>query len=274
MLALLTIGSMNLETASAWGPEGHLQIGELALRLADEQAASRIWLLLGTNDIDAVNKACNWPDEIEETPQWEWAAAQHFVNIPRAAQWYERERDCPDGLCVTEAIKKYAGQLTDSRLGRERRWQAFAWLCHLVGDLHQPLHAGYPDDRGGNYVQISYKGEQDNLHQFWDRILIRERLPSGSWQKHRPDGTMRVAEMVWNPYETDNWTSESHALVRQASYPPGEVIQSDFADRSWLLIQNQWRKAARRLAQILNATIGEGQLIIDRSGAAVNGEEE
>ncbi len=272
ILVLFVLGVMFQEPARGWGDEGHFQIGKLALQAADASAASRVWEILGTNDMEALVEACNWPDHVRETPHWEWSAPQHFVNIPRAASQYKRERDCADGLCVTEAIKKYAGQLADSRRNGKSRWQAFAWLCHLTGDLHQPLHAGYLDDFGGNNVEISYRGEEANLHQFWDRVLIRERLPQSSdWPKRIAENTQQRAGMHWNPSEVDGWTSESHALVKQASYPPDPVIGADFADQSWLLIQLQWLKAGKRLAQILNATLGEGEIITERAGSWENG---
>ena len=86
---------------------------------------------------------------------------------------------------------------------------------------HHPLHAGYLDDRGGNSVEIIYRGQEANLHQFWDRVLIQERLPHHSdWQKHIPGLTAHSAANAWNPSELNDWTSESHALVKLASYPP------------------------------------------------------
>jgi hypothetical protein len=267
LLTLVLAGccALNPVSVRAWGPEGHLQIAELALQAMDAEAAAQLREILGSSDMAAVDEACNWPDVVRKTPQWEWSAPQHFVNIPRTASLYERERDCPDGLCVTEAIKKYAGQLADRRLDLKTRREAFAWLCHLVADLHQPLHAGYLDDRGANYVQISYQGEQENLHQFWDRMLIRERFTDPlDWQKRNAGKLAWPVGNTWNPSETDDWTSESHELVKTASYPPGNIIQSDFADRSWVIIQEQWIKAGRRLARILNATLGAGKVVLSR----------
>ena len=270
VLALIALGTLSPEAARAWKSEGHNQVGRLALEAVDEQARSRLWHLLGTRDLAAVDEACNWPDEFEDRPEWEWAAPQHYVNISRADGQYERERDCPDGLCVTEAIKKYAGQLADPRLGAEKRWEAFAWLCHLVGDLHQPLHAGYLDDQGGNLIKISYQGEQINLHQFWDQVLIRERQARAEdWRQHITGDPEQDTGNIWNPSETDDWTSESHALMKRASYPPGDVIKTEFADQGWLLIQQQWLKAGERLAQILNATLGNGEVVL--SGELASG---
>jgi hypothetical protein len=261
---LLILASLNPVTARAWGSEGHVQVGKLALQDLDPTASAWIQDVLGTDDIAAIKKACNWPDHFGDAPGWEWSEPQHYVNIPRSASQYDRERDCPDGLCVTEAIKKYAAQLGNARLDKRRQWKAFAWLCHLVGDLHQPLHAGYRDDRGGNYVKVSYRGEDINLHQFWDRTLIQERLESdGNWQKPALAGNYLLSGKPWNPAETDTWTDESHRLAGEAAYPPGETIQADFAANSWLLIRQQWLKAGERLARILNAVVGEGEIELD-----------
>jgi len=262
---LLILTSLNPVTARAWGPEGHVQVGMQALQGLDPVASAWIQDVLGTDDRAAINRACNWPDQVRETPAWEWSAPQHYVNIPRSASHYDRQRDCPDGLCITEAIKKYADQLGDPRLDKRKQWQAFAWLCHLVGDLHQPLHAGYRDDRGGNQVQVSYKGEAINLHHFWDYTLIQEHLqPSDNWQKPASVHDLLLSDEPWNPVEIDAWTDESHTLVAEAAYPPGEIIHADFAENSWLLIRQQWLRAGQRLARILNAVVGEGEIDLDR----------
>lgn len=257
-ILLLILTSLKPVTALAWGPEGHFQVGKLALKSLDATAAAWLYDVLGTDDEAAIDQACNWPDHVRDTPEWEWSDLQHYVNIPRSSSHYDRQRDCPDGLCVTEAIKKYASQLNDPRLDKRKHWQAFAWLCHLVGDLHQPLHAGYEDDRGGNNVEVSYLGESLNLHWLWDSAMVREYLgPNGSWQRPASTGGHRLAGKQWNPAETDRWTDESHRLVKEAAYPPGDIIQVDFAENSWLLIRKQWLKAGERLARILNSVAGE-----------------
>ncbi len=270
-IIFIVLSSMPSATAFAWGPEGHLQVGMLALQGLDQAAASWVEEILEGDDAEAVDQACNWPDAVRKTPEWEWSAPQHYVNIPRSSAHYDRQRDCPDGLCVTEAIKKYAAQLGDPQLERRRQWEAFAWLCHLVGDLHQPLHAGYRDDRGGNDVEVSFQGETINLHQCWDSTLIRENLgPGGDWHKPASAANLDFSGNRWNPALINDWTDESHWLVKEAVYPPGEIIQTDFAEGSWILIREQWLKAGDRLALILNATVGEGEV---EPGQSQNGSE-
>lgn len=254
---LLFLTLLSPVSARAWGPDGHFQVGKLAMQGLDPTASAWLHDVLGTDDDAAIKQACNWPDHVRDKPAWDWSAPQHYVNIPRSASHYDRQRDCPGGLCATEAIKKYAGQLGDPRLDERKQWEAYAWLCHLVGDLHQPLHAGYGDDRGGNDVNVSYRGEAINLHRFWDSTLIQEHLGANSnWQKPLATVSPRLAGKPWNPAEIDAWTDESHRLAREAVYPPGKVIQADFAENSWLLIRQQWLKAGQRLARILNTTVG------------------
>ena len=52
------------------------------------------------------------------------------------------------------------------------------WLLHLVGDVHQPLHAttrvssAQPDgDAGGNLVKVCNPGCNTELHAIWDNLL-------------------------------------------------------------------------------------------------------
>lgn len=250
--------------AGAWGYQGHAQVGRIALSLVDEKAGLYLQGILGTDILPASDEACSWPDVWRETPEGKSSAPRHYVNIPRASSEYERERDCPDGLCVTESIKKYADQLSDPRLDQEQHWRAYAWLCHLVGDVHQPLHTGYKDDRGANYVKIVFNGEEGDLHQFWDRLLIQDRLgASGEWPQTASGDVTGNLSTTWNPVETDEWTTESHQLVKTVAYPEDTDIQAEFADRSWLIIQDQVQTAGYRLARILNATIGEGEVRLE-----------
>jgi len=262
----------------AWGSESHRIIGQTALSMTDKTAFAAVVGILGSDSKEAVARACFWPDTVRESPGWEWSAPQHYVNIPRSALHYDRQRDCGDGMCVTEAISKYANELSRPDLDPDKRWQAFAWLCHVVGDLHQPLHAGYRDDRGGNYVNVEYKGESWNLHQFWDWVLIRDRLGRGDrWDRPFGEADWTRASGRWNPKESKGWTDESHALVASSAYPDKQIVDELFADQSWLIIRQQWQKAAHRLARILNATIGAGEVApIEQasSGSEISGDPE
>lgn len=248
--------------ALAWGPLGHSVVGIAAVETTQGTTQAALRDLFGANSPAelgaAVGTACNWPDAYRETVEGAWSEPLHYVNMPRGVARYDRQRDCPDGLCVTEGIARYAAELGRSELGPSRRREAFAWLCHLVGDLHQPLHAGFRDDRGGNRVQVRYRGRTDDLHEFWDSMLVEERLPGGLEEavalvRNGP------APSAGQTSDVVAWTEESHHLAETAAYPPDFTdsmeIGADFADRSWALTQAQWRKAAQRLAALLDTVL-------------------
>jgi len=62
------------------------------------------------------------------------------------------------------------------------------WLIHLVGDIHQPLHAAQrfaatqPEgDSGGNDVKLcSQPGCNQNLHSFWDGLFGTDLYPDAA----------------------------------------------------------------------------------------------
>lgn len=269
-MASAAIALLEPRQSTAWGPLGHATIGQAAVLQLDAPARAALMSILAVKSADemseAVDEACFWPDTLRDSSEWSWSAPLHYVNMPRSSDRYERQRDCPEGLCVTEGVLKYAAELGRPGLARTRRWQAFAWLCHLVGDLHQPLHAGFRDDRGANHVNIVYQGEHSNLHRFWDSLLVNERLAGG---RSRAAAVERAAaqrmETHWNPADLADWTTESHALAVDRAYPPGPVIEADFADASWEVIQLQWRRAAGRLSLLLNGVLPAGSVLSDEA---------
>lgn len=258
-------GALLAQNLYAWGAAGHRVIGLAAIEMLDDRAAAEVSRLLGEPSPDhiddAISQACIWPDTIRDEHEWKWSSPLHYVNIPRHSSEYERERDCPEGRCVTEGILHFASQLGYEDLEPERRRQAFAFVCHLVADLHQPLHAGFRDDLGANTVNIVYRDEKWNLHQFWDSVLPNERLGDEDKMVQRlADAGRRQAGTYWHARDVKAWTEESHMLAADRAYPGGRVVDPEFADQSWALAIEQWEKAAWRLAQVLNSVLGEGEV--------------
>lgn len=240
--------------AFSWGHDGHSAVGILAIEQLQPYARSQLQEIMGSLNDQNLVEACNWPDEVRETEQWEWSYPLHYINIPRGDFQYLESRDCPTQLCATEAIKRYAGELANNDTPREKRWQAFAWLCHLTGDLHQPLHAGFADDSGGNNFEVIYEGEQTNLHSLWDSKLIASHSDDlhsltqllGDLPKPRPN-TRGFQELI------DLWTNESHELAKNQVYPASMQISKSYEEKNWGLIQQRLKIAAMRLALIINS---------------------
>ncbi len=45
-------------------------------------------------------------------------------------------------------------------------------LIHFIGDLHQPMHVGLLEDKGGNDFKLKWFYDDTNLHAVWDREMI------------------------------------------------------------------------------------------------------
>ena len=109
-------------------------------------------------------------------------APWHYVNLPRDGTCrYEAERDCVSESCVVAAIERQAAVLASSA-SDEARLSALKYVVHFVADVHQPLHAGFADDRGGNTYQLQAFGRGTNLHAVWDTALIQliQQWPGGA----------------------------------------------------------------------------------------------
>ena len=131
-----------------------------------------------------------------------------------------------------------------------------------MGDIHQPLHSGFADDRGGNSVNIEFDGEQMNLHAFWDFKLINLHTQTHA-ELVRLLGScpFEEQEQAWSPYVVDDWTNESHALAIRAVYREGMSttgifpLDAAYVKDSWPVAQQQVELAANRLAWILNTKL-------------------
>lgn len=245
--------------AHAWGPDGHRVVGALALQELTPQARTLLYGLAGTPDHREIVDWCNWPDEYRSTDEGAWTAPLHYVNLPPGESEYDPDRDCPDQLCVTEAIGRYVAELVDVELPNQQRLEAFGFVCHFVGDLAQPLHAGLASDRGGTDFDILYNGQQQNLHRFWDSTLIVAR--SYRWQTLAK--TIRLDHPVvkaryWQADMPADWTTRSHALAVTLAYPEDMVISLEFANRSWQIIRQQLAHGAHNLSRVLNTALVAG----------------
>lgn len=56
-----------------------------------------------------------------------------------------------------------------------KEMEAFRFLVHFLGDLHQPLHLT-GRNVGGNLVNVTFEGERYNFHASWDKAIPNKLL--------------------------------------------------------------------------------------------------
>jgi hypothetical protein len=151
------------------------------------------------------------------------------------------------------------------------RARFLAFLTHIVGDLHQPLHTvtnfsrKNPDgDRGGNSYYVRYKGDRVNLHKLWDEGVgtFEGDSSSSHVQALTNEIVAKYPESSLNKKSSDlnfdNWTSEGMSNAKQFVYdtPEDQQVSQSYVDAGKQVAQQQAALAGYRLARLLNQLLG------------------
>lgn len=159
--------------AAAWGAKGHRLVAELAQERLDAKTAEEVSRLLRLEGYQSLADVSTWADEIKDRRTARW----HFVNFEPGSCKYDAGKHCRGGECAVGAVVDQLAILGSHRPDAERL-QALKFVVHLVADLHQPLHAGFAHDKGGNEFQVRWAGRGTNLHAVWDSGIF-ETFPGG-----------------------------------------------------------------------------------------------
>jgi hypothetical protein len=280
LAVMLVLASAYAPLVLAWGPQGHHTVGAIADRLLTTQAHALVTQLL-TGDLDKFGNLSGrttleavsvWPDELHGTPAAR--ATWHYDDVPVCGS-APKARYCPDGQCNSEQLKRLIGVLADPHAALRDRNEALKWIVHLVGDIHQPLHAADNADRGGNRVQVALSGVRtrgrENLHRAWDSDLVRIALHARNRQQTPDDIDALAAEARGLVNEAgqgspDQWAFESNNLARNVAYhypgfacgsTPQEIVvlDGDYQAEAQEIVRERLLLAGGRLANLLNSTL-------------------
>lgn len=258
-LALL-IGAVHAPSAWCWGQRGHHIVADIAGAQLSPAAAAEVAALLDAESATpALRAVSTWADEIRATETQGLTAPLHFLNFPRDSCTYVPTRDCFQGRCVVGALEDNVARLADRGRSEAERAEALKWIVHLVGDVHQPLHAGYRDDRGGNDVQLRFRGEGTNLHALLDFGVIDTRdLSARRYSRYLQDTLPRpgTAATAWSAAAPRRWAEASCAIVPSV-YPRGRRIDDAYVARMLPVLDGQLLLAGHRLAALLNAVLAK-----------------
>jgi len=114
-----------------------------------------------------------------------------------------------------------------------------AWLIHLIGDVHQPLHTAqlftreYPNgDRGGNEIciRVAPNTAALDLHRLWDG-LITSSTNTARLGKIATDLLTKFSRVGLREFEhktPDAWAKESYEIATKIAYEiPGLNLTDD-----------------------------------------------
>ena len=234
----------------AWGVEGHQVIALLAQQQLTPTARHEVERLLALEPGSTLASVASWADEHRTLQTMTW----HYVNFPPGDCHYVPERDCPGGQCVVAALEREEALLRSAPTDPERL-TALKYVVHFAGDLHQPLHAGYLEDRGGNDYALRYLLRRSNLHAFWDSGMIRLLGEDADTLAQRLAASPVDAAALhnWSPAEV---AQESCRLVAAPGFYPPHLADADYVRRYTPVLESRLRLAGARLAELLNRLLG------------------
>jgi nuclease S1 len=238
----------------AWFDKGHRVVALIAEAELSSAARTQIQEILysGTTLADA----SVWPDH--EGRSLREFDPLHYVSIPDDAPAYDQARDCPKKNCMVEALKWYTAMIADKNAPQVLRRMALRYVAHIVGDMHQPLHAGRAADKGGVDITINYRGETTNLHFFWDSNLVE--MEGGNEYELAKRLRASVSDenrLRWQTGSAETWTNESLMLVRSHAYFKDAVheLTEEYVQKGRAVIQTRLVQAGVRLAWLLNSAL-------------------
>jgi hypothetical protein len=235
---------------SGYGADGHRIAGMVAERMLCEDAA-RVVQDLGRGE--GLDELGLWADRIRSQPQWLHTGPWHYMNIPDDMSIADYET--PPERDILWAIDDNVRALSNTRLPRTDRRDALRFVTHFIVDLHQPLHVGRAEDRGGNRVDVRLGRRTLNLHRFWDTEAVTlsglTPVEYAAWLMPR----VRQRQAEWSIGTPPDWAAESQALRDQvyAFAEEGAPLSDAYIAAAIAITEQRLAQAGVRLAVTLNA---------------------
>lgn len=308
VLLALAAGAVAAPAARAWDARGHRVVAAIAWEemspAARDEAVDLLLAAPADSDLPALMPAGGseaerrrrlflesgtWPDVVrdEDHParQEKYHRSNwHYINLfwEEGPDGAPRERTDlrPQPTNAAERLDALIGTLADRGADPGERGIALAWIVHLAGDLHQPLHtsarvtATEPEgDRGGNLVLLDHRpGDRwpQNLHAYWDSILA-ERAECRCWLARWRCTDDRLARRLAADHpppaapeparpETMSWVREGLVLAQTVAYRSdlrrGEAPPPAYRAAAVGASEAAIARAGRRLAAVLEGALG------------------
>jgi hypothetical protein len=194
----------------------------------------------------------NYADDIKSDSQYRSYSPWHYANLG-LDETYEASSKNAKGDVVT-AIQKCIAVLKDKEETNENKAFHLKLLVHFVGDIHQPMHLGRLEDKGGNDIEVKWFGKRSNLHRVWDSDVINSHQMSYMEMASNLPVLSKVQKRSIKEAPLKVWIEESHTLAKKIYTTLPEKKNLGYRYRYEYLdsLRMQLLKGGLRLAFILN----------------------
>ena len=261
-LAILCIGLCGLfppAKAFAWGRDGHRIVCAIAWDEITPKTRSRVQRILDIETKEQFAPLCNWADQYRgehlETSGW------HFVDVPDGARSVDPRRDCAgEDSCALAQIAEETRALQRRNRSADKA-MALKLLIHFVGDIHQPLHAGFVRDQGGVKYKGKFLGRDMHMHRVWDSGIIG--TDGRKWTQIATDLEREITganRRAWKKSKPLDWANESFGIAiapttQYAVHGESFDLGEDYAKQNLPVVLERLKRAGVRLGALLNSTL-------------------
>lgn len=245
----------------AWGQNGHRITGKVAqMHLTAETKRSLIPLL----ENESLAQISTWADEMRSDPSDFWqkkSTRWHYINFEPgtsiASHSHDHSHSKDSVQNILQGLQYATATLQNSNSSIDEKRFALRFLVHLVGDSHQPFHAGRSEDRGGNNISVTYFGQNTNLHSLWDtKIIEGENLSYSEFADFiNTNNTSLIAEYLAS--SPQSWLIESNNIAESLYKKNATSISYGYIYNNLPIVKTRLQQAGIRLAGLLNMIFDE-----------------
>ena len=249
VLTTFLLVSFTLPNKADWAKTGHRATGEIAQKYLTKKADRKIKELLNGHSLAFVS---NYADEIKSDKAFWKYSAWHYVNFPFDST-YEASPKSEKGDII-QAINKCVSVLKNPESTQKDQVFYLKMLIHFVGDLHQPLHIGLAEDKGGNMFQVQWFKKGTNLHHIWDEDMIEfYNMSYTELANNTNELSLEKLHKIQSGTVID-WMYESRELCKDiyAHTKVGEKLGYRYMYDYMDTVRMQLQKGGIRLAVLLN----------------------
>lgn len=249
ILAFLIVPNKIYAVDDFWGQTGHRVVGEIANTHLNRKAKRKVRRLLNRQSLAFVS---TFADEIKSDKRYNEFYTWHYINLS-LNESYEESKKNKKGDLVT-GINYCKKIIADNTASDEDRAFYLKLLVHLIGDLHQPLHIGLPEDKGGNDHKVQWFNNDSNLHRVWDSEIIENYNMGYQELANNADALTKKEIKSIQKGSVINWVNETHELTKKvyASATLDENLKYKYSYDYLTTVRSQLQIAGIRLARVLN----------------------
>lgn len=237
--------------AFAWGPTGHRATGLVAEKYLSKKAAKELARILNGQSLAM---ASTWMDEIRADSTYNYMSDWHWVTI-QDDQSFEQAEKNPNGDII-QTLDRIIAALKTKKLSANEEAEFVKMLIHLIGDIHQPLHVGGGNDRGGNDIKLTWFRNDSNLHRVWDSDMIDDTHLSYTELGESLEKPDAVKLAAWQKTSVRDWAQESISYRKQVyNYGDGKLGYL-YSYNNFHIVRLRLLQAGVRLAGVLNEIYG------------------